>query len=165
MEVMFGKEKVTLKGNTVKLGDIAENFTAINTRFQEKSLDDFTEKVLVISVVPSLDTGVCDYQTKTFNKALEQFKKVKVITISNDLPFAQERWCGSSGLDHVITLSDHRNLDFAMKYGTLIEKHRLQTRAVFVLDQDRKIVYKEFVPVISDHPSYEEVTEVIKELL
>ncbi len=164
MEVMFGKESVALKGKQVQLGDRAENFTVLDNNLQEKSLADFTEKIIVISVVPSLDTNVCDYQTKTFNKNLSQFKKVAVLTISNDLPFAQKRWCGNAGLDSVITLSDYRDLDFAMKYGTLIEKHRLQTRAVFVLDEARNVIYKEYLSNVSEHPSYEEVVRLIEEI-
>ncbi len=164
MEVVFGKEKIALKGNEIKLGDKADNFTVLDNNLQEKTLDDYPSKFIVISVVPSIDTNVCEYQTKMFNKKLADFKKVTVLTISNDLPFAQKRWCGNAGLDSIITLSDYRDLDFAMKYGTLIENHRLQTRAVFVLDENRTIIYKEYVSNVSEHPSYEEVVKLIEEM-
>ena len=165
MDVVFGNQTITLQGACVKLGQIAENFHAIDNDFSEKKLTDYKTDYIVLSVVPSLDTGVCDYQTKTFNESLSEFKKVTVLTISNDLPFAQKRWCANSGLKNVVTLSDHKYLDFAMKYGTLLEPPRLQTRAVFVLDKDRKIVYKEYVDNVSDHPSYEEVTKLLTELI
>ncbi|MFP4078916.1 MAG: redoxin family protein, partial [Candidatus Izemoplasmataceae bacterium] len=84
-------------------------------------------------------------------------------TVSNDLPFAQERWCGSAGLENIITLSDHKDLDFAMKYGTLMEEYRLQARAVFVLDQNRKIVHVEYVNEVTEHPDYDSVVELVKQ--
>lgn len=164
MEVTFGNQKIALKGERVSLGDKAQNFVAIDTDLQVKTLQDYDDDYLVISVVPSVDTGVCDYQTKTFNKNLASFKNVRVITISNDLPFALKRWCGAAGLDHVVTLSDHRDLDFAKKYGTLLEPLRLQTRAVFVLDAERQVIYKEYVEDVSSHPSYDEVTMLLKEV-
>ena len=164
MEVVFGNEKIVLAGNAIELGQTAPNFTVMNNDLQMVSLDQFEEDFLVISVVPSIDTGVCDYQTKTFNQNLARFKKVKVLTISNDLPFAQKRWCGASGLKNVVTLSDYLNLDFAKQYGTLIPTLRLQARAVFILDQERKVIFKEIVKNVSDHPSYEEVESVLSEL-
>ena len=164
MTVTFAGQEVTLKGNGVKLGEIAPNFTVIGNDFKHVSLSDFKEDYIVLSVVPSLDTRVCDYQTKWFNEQTKKFKKVKVLTISNDLPFAQKRWCANEGLSHVITLSDHKDLAFALKYGTLIEAFRLQARAVFVLDSERRVIYKEIVPNVSDHPSYEEVLQLLEEV-
>lgn len=164
MVVTFSNQPVELSGSIVSVGDIAPNFKAIDPTFKEVSLKDFKEDYLVLSSVPSLDTRVCDYQTKTFNESIGKLKKVKVITLSNDLPFAQRRWCAASGLDHVITLSDYIHLDFALKYGLLLEPFRLLARAVFILDKDRKIIYKEIVSNVSNHPSYEEVVSILDSL-
>ncbi len=162
MPTTAGGQKVTVKGERKKIGDVAPDFHAIDRDMNEKRLKDFEDKYLVLSVVPSIDTGVCDFQTKKFNQALEAFDDVKVITISNDLPFAQKRWCAGAGMEHVVTLSDHRDLDFAMKYGTLISETRLQARSVFILDEDRKIVYLEYVEEISNHPDYDAVIDYLK---
>ncbi len=164
MRVTFGNKDVELKGKQLNLGDQAEDFLAITNDLKEKRLSDFNADIIVISVVPSLDTGTCDQQTRTFNERLNDMKKVTLITISNDLPFAQKRWCGNAGLQQAITLSDHQYLDFATKYGTLIEEHRLQTRAVFVLDKTRTVVYKEMVDNVSELPDFDEVVHAVNEL-
>lgn len=162
MNITFGGNKVTVKGTTKKVGDKAPNFKVIANDLSEKTLDDYNADYIVISAVPSIDTGVCDFQTKKFNKELSDLNNVEVLTISNDLPFAQKRWCASEGLDNVITLSDHKDLDFAMQYGTLIEDHRLQVRSVFVLDKDRNIIYVEYVNEVTNHPNYDKVVELLK---
>ena len=164
MRVTFGNKEVELKGKQMSLGDQAEDFVVISNNLKEKRLSDFDDDIIVLSVVPSLDTGTCDRQTRMFNERLNDLKKVTLITISNDLPFAQKRWCGNAGLQQAITLSDHKYLDFATKYGTLIEAHRLQTRAVFVLDKTRTIVYKEIVENVSELPDFDEVIHAVKEL-
>jgi thiol peroxidase len=162
MSVTFAGEPVTLKGNTKKVGDTAPNFKALDRDMKEQSLSDLQgDKYTVISVVPSIDTSVCDFQTKHFNKSLNDVKGIKVLTVSNDLPFAQKRWCANEGLENIITLSDHRDLDFALKYGTLMEEHRLQARAVFVLDSDLKIIHVEYVNEGTDHPNYETVVNLL----
>jgi len=162
MNITFGGNKVTVKGTIKKVGDKAPNFKVIANDLSEKTLDDYNADYIVISAVPSIDTGVCDFQTKKFNKELSDLNNVEVLTISNDLPFAQKRWCASEGLDNVITLSDHKDLDFAMQYGTLIEDHRLQVRSVFVLDKDRNIIYVEYVNEVTNHPNYDKVVELLK---
>ena len=165
MEVMFGNQAVRLKGKTKSVGDIAEDFTVVGNDLKDVKLSDFKDvPYLLISVVPSLDTGVCDVQTKTFNKALNDMKHIKVMTISNDLPFAQKRWCGNVDMKDVITLSDHKDLDFALKFGVLIEAYRLHARAVFILDPSRKIIYLEYVPKVSDHPAYDAIVKYIETL-
>ncbi|MFW5892915.1 MAG: thiol peroxidase [Bacillota bacterium] len=164
MSVTFAGQPVTLKGETRHLGDEAPIFKAVDRELNTRSLDEFLgSRYTVISVVPSIDTGVCDYQTKHFNQSLDDVEGVNVVTVSNDLPFAQERWCGSAGLENIITLSDHKDLDFAMKYGTLMEEYRLQARAVFVLDQNRKIVHVEYVNEVTEHPDYDSVVELVKQ--
>ena len=162
MQITFGGNKVTVKGDVKKVGDKAPDFKVIGNDLNEVNLSDFNEDYIVISAVPSIDTGVCDFQTKKFNQVLGSKENVKVLTVSNDLPFAQKRWCANEGLDNVITLSDHKDLDFAMKYGTLIEDHRLQVRSVFVLDKERNIVYLEYVSEVTDHPDYDKVIELLK---
>ena len=114
--------------------------------------------------MPSLDTTVCDMQARTVNKELTDRDDVLVITISNDLPFAQSRWCGNSGLNNVITLSDYLDLDFGNKYGTNIKELRLQARSVFVLDHNRKILYVEYVDEMSSHLNFDELISFVKKL-
>ncbi len=163
MAVTFAGNAVTLKGKTREVGEQAPDFTAIDRNLKERSLSSFEADYYVLSVVPSIDTGVCDYQTKKFNQTLDGLDGVKVLTISNDLPFAQKRWCASEGLEDIITLSDHRDLNFALRYGTLIEEHRLQARAVFVLDADWRILHVEYVSEVTDHPDYDAVVKLLKE--
>lgn len=165
MNVKFGDTVIKLTGQTQSVGNIAPNFTAVNRDLSSKSLSDFNEKIIVISVVPSLDTGVCDAQTRKFNEALNQMDDLVVLTLSNDLPFAQQRWCANAGLDNIITLSDHKDLDFAMQYGTLIFQHRLQSRAVFVLNENKEIVYLEYLDDVSKHPDYDAVLKVVNSLI
>lgn len=161
MKVKFGDNYLKLTGQAQSIGNIAPNFSAIDRNLAPKSLTDYHEKTIVISVVPSLDTGVCDAQTRKFNETLNQIDDLVVLTVSNDLPFAQQRWCASAGLEHIITLSDHKDLDFAMQYGTLIQTHRLQTRAVFVLNENREIIYLEYLDDVSKHPSYDAVIQAV----
>ncbi|MFP4286270.1 MAG: thiol peroxidase [Candidatus Izemoplasmataceae bacterium] len=164
MIVTFSNEPIELSGKSVALGDYAPDFKAVDPTFKTVSLSDFDSDYIVLSSVPSLETRVCDYQTKTFNENLSKFKKVSVITLSNDLPFTQRKWCGASGLNHVITLSDYIDLEFANQYGVLLKPYRLLARAVFVLNKERKIIYKEIVENVSNHPSYEEVTNLLSDL-
>ena len=162
MEVMFGNTAVTLSDQPLERGSVAPDFTVINTQMQPVTLADFSRDFVVISVVPSLDTGVCDYQTRTFHEQLKDRSDVDLLTISVDLPFAQKRWCGASSLDQVVTLSDHRSLDFGRKYGVVMAPLRILARAVFVLDKSRKIIYREYVRNVSDHPSYDEVIKLLE---
>ncbi|WP_290589375.1 thiol peroxidase [Alicyclobacillus sp.] len=152
-----------LVGPELKPGDKAPNFEVLNNDRQKVTLDDFKGKVKIISVVPSLDTGVCDAQTRRFNEeAAKLGDNVVVLTISADLPFAQKRWCGAAGVDRVITLSDHLHMSFAKAYGTYLEEHRLNSRAVFVVDSNDTITYAEYVPVAGQHPNYEAAIEAAK---
>lgn len=160
MKVTFAGTELNLVGTQLKTGDDLPNITLLNNELGEVNLHDF-EGVKVISVVPSLDTGVCDIQTRTFN---EELKDIPVITVSNDLPFAQARWCGASGIDNVVTLSDYRDNNFGSAFGTLIQELKLQTRAVFVVDANNKIVYDEYLSEITEHPNYEAVTNFINSL-
>lgn len=162
-EITFKNNPVTLSGQQVNEGDVAPNFTVLDNDLNQKSLDDYANKKKLISVVPSIDTGVCDQQTRKFNEEASQEDGV-VLTISVDLPFAQKRWCASNGLDNVVTLSDHRDLSFGENFGVVMEGMRLLARSVFVLDQDNKVVYKEIVSEGTNFPDFEKVLEAYKNL-
>src|SRR5690625_3861670 len=161
-QVTFNQDPVTLLGTEVKVGDQAPNFTVLSNDLEEVSLDDFEGKVKLISVVPSVDTGVCSQQTKRFNEEADQIGNTHVLTISMDLPFAQTRWCAANGVKNISTLSDHRDADFGEKYGALIKELRLLTRAIFVIDSNDKIVYVEYVQEVTDHPDYDQALEAAK---
>ena len=160
----FKGKPITLLGDAKKVGDIAPDFKALSIKNESKNLSDFKSSYIVLNVVPSLDTTVCDMQARTVNKELTDRDDVLVITISNDLPFAQSRWCGNSGLNNVITLSDYLDLDFGNKYGTNIKELRLQARSVFVLDHNRKILYVEYVDEMSSHLNFDELISFVKKL-
>lgn len=160
--VTFKENPVTLLGQEVKVGEQAPDFTVLGNDLSEKHLNDF-QGVRIISVVPSLDTGVCDAQTRKFNEEVEKLEGISVITISNDLPFAQARWCGAAGLEGAVTLSDHRDLSFGNAYGVAIEELRLLTRAVFVVDSSNTVTYVEYVSEATNHPDYEAALQAAKE--
>ena len=126
VQVTFQEKPVTLLGEEIKVGDQAPDFTVLSNDLSEKSLKDYEGKVKLISVVPSLDTGVCSAQTKRFNEEADKLDNVHVLTISMDLPFAQTRWCAANGIKKLDTLSDHRDADFGEKYGVLIKELRLE---------------------------------------
>ncbi|MBE0700430.1 MAG: thiol peroxidase [Acholeplasmataceae bacterium] len=155
---------ITLFGTLKKIGEDAPDFKAVNTKFETMSLSDFKARYVILNVVPSLDTTVCDRQARTVNTELTDREDVVVLTISNDLPFAQARWCGNSGLPNVITLSDYLDFDFGKKYGTLIQELKLQARSVFVLNESRKIIYLEYVDEMSQHINFDELIGFLKKL-
>jgi thiol peroxidase len=146
---------LTLIGPELKPGDPAPDFTATDGSLKPVSLADTGNGVRIISVVPSLDTPVCDAQTKRFNEAAAQMPTVDILTVSMDLPFAQKRWCGAYAVDKVKMLSDHKDGSFGANYGTLIKELRIESRAIFVIDQQNKIRHAEYVKEVADHPDYE----------
>jgi Peroxiredoxin len=146
---------LTLVGPELKAGDKAPTFTVLTNDLKEASLNGSAGKVRLISVVPSLDTPVCDAQTRRFNQEAGNLGDVAILTISMDLPFAQKRWCGAAGVDKVQTLSDHRDASFSQAYGTLIKELRLDSRAVFVVDAKDTVRYVEYVKEVSAHPNYD----------
>lgn len=162
-QVTFKGNPVTLIGPKLTVGDKAPDFTVLTNDLQERSLSDYAGKVKLISVVPSLDTGICSEQTKRFNEEADKFANVHILTISMDLPFAQSRWCAAEGVHKLDTLSDHRDADFGQKYGTLIKELRLLARAIFVVDASDRISYVEYVPEVSSHPNYEHVLQHLQE--
>ncbi len=162
----FKGTPLTVLGSPLRVGDRAPNVTLLGTNLEPVSIDGFAGKIRLISVVPSLDTGICDHQTRRFNEEASALgEDVVVLTVSADLPFAQARWCAASGLERVITLSDHRDMAFGDAYGTHITELRLEQRAVFVVDRDGIIRYVEYVPEIAQHPDYEAAFEAVRQLL
>ncbi|AMA71730.1 MULTISPECIES: thiol peroxidase [Aneurinibacillus] len=161
--VTFKGNPVTLIGEEVKVGDTAKDFTVLAQGLQPYSLNDGKGTVHLISVVPSIDTGVCDAQTRRFNEEASKLPNVEVLTVSVDLPFAQARWCGAAGIENVKMLSDHRDLSFGEAFGVAIKELRLLTRAIFVLDKDNKVTYVEYVPEVTNHPDYEKAIAAAKE--
>ena len=152
-----------LAGPELKVGDPAPDFKAVDKGLAETSLG-ATSGVRVFSVVPSLDTPVCDMQTKKFNDEAGKLPGINFYTISVDLPFAQNRWCDSFGVDHVKMISDHKYADFGEKYGTLIKDWRVESRAIFVIGADNVVKYVEYVPEVAEHPNYDAALAVAKEL-
>nr|WP_251027280.1 MULTISPECIES: thiol peroxidase [unclassified Exiguobacterium] len=140
----FKGNAITLVGTAVEVGQQAPDFEVLANDLSPVMRDTY-QGVRIISVVPSIDTGVCDAQTRKFNEEAARIDGVTVLTISNDLPFAQRRWCAASGLDNVVTLSDHRDLSFGTQYGVAIEELRLLARSVFVIDAANEVVYAEYL--------------------
>ncbi|MBZ5753196.1 thiol peroxidase [Metabacillus rhizolycopersici] len=159
MGVTFLGNPVTLIGSQVKAGDKAPNYTVLANDLSEVTLDSSKGHVRLISVVPSIDTGVCDAQTRRFNEEATKLDNVKVLTVSVDLPFAQTRWCGSNGIENVQTLSDHRDLSFGEAFGVAIKELRLLARSVFVVDSNDVVTYAEYVNEVTEHPNYEAAIE------
>lgn len=145
----------TLLGPELKTGDKAPDFEAVDDKLQNVSLASTGKTVRIFSVVPSLDTPVCDAQTKRFNEEACSLPGVDIYTISMDLPFAQKRWCGAFGVDKVKMLSDHRTGSFGEHYGTLIKELRIESRAIFVVDKENKLRHVEYVKEVAEHPNYE----------
>ncbi|WP_050182873.1 thiol peroxidase [Domibacillus robiginosus] len=160
--VTFKENRITLIGNEVKTGNKAPDFTLLANDLSEVTLADTTGKVRIISVVPSIDTGVCDAQTRRFNEEAAKLENVDVLTVSADLPFAQSRWCAAAGLENIKTLSDHRDFSFAQNYGVGIEELRLLARSVFVLDSKDNVTYVEYVSEATNHPNYDAAIEAAK---
>jgi len=158
--VTFAGKPATLYGPEIKVGDQAPDFTVVDNGLKPVSLSDF-KGVKLISVVPSLDTPVCDAQTRRFNEEAANLNAT-VLTISVDLPFAQKRWCGAAGIDKVITLSDYQTMSFGSAYGTYLKDLRLEARAVFVVNSNNEVTYVEYVKEVTDHPDYESALEAVK---
>ena len=157
---------ITLMGTELQVGDKAPDFVAVDNDLNPVSFDSFRGKVCIVSSVPSLDTPVCDMETRRFNDEAGRLgDDVEILTISMDLPFAQKRWCGVAGVDRVQTLSDHRDAAFGQAYGVLIKGLRLLARAVFVVDKEGTIRYMELVKEIASEPDYDAVMTALKELV
>ena len=158
---------MTLVGEELKVGMPAPDFKVTdNGMLPVKFLRTFKGKVTVISSVPSLDTGICDLQTRRFNKEAEALgPDVNIITISMDLPFAQARWCGAAGVKAVRTFSDYQKAEFGKNWGLLIKELRLLARAVYIVDKDGIVKYAQIVPEVAKEPDYEEVLAALRALI
>jgi thiol peroxidase len=151
-----------LIGPELHSGDDAPDFDLVDNSLKPVTLKDTGSQVRILSVVPSLDTPVCDAQTKRFNEEAAKLTGVEIFTVSMDLPFAQKRWCGQFGVDKVKMLSDHKEGSFGSHYGTLIKELRIESRAIFVLDPHNKIRHAEYVKEVADHPNYEAALEAAR---
>ena len=157
---------LTLIGEEVKVGDPAPDVEVLDNGLSPVKLSSFSGKICVISSVPSLDTPVCDMETRRFNEEAGKLgADVAILTISMDLPFAQKRWCGAAGVDKLTTLSDHRDAAFGEAYGVLIKELRLLARAVFVVDREGRIQYIQLVRELTEEPDYEPVLDAVKKLI
>jgi len=152
---------MTLIGPELKVGDTAPDFSAVDDSLKDVNLATTGSGTRIFSVVPSLDTPVCDAQTKRFNEESARLPGVQIFTVSMDLPFAQKRFCNSFALDNIRMLSDHRSGSFGEAYGTLIKDLRIHSRAIFVVGPDNKIRYVEYVPEVGSHPNYEAVLAAV----
>jgi len=162
----FKGNPLTLVGPELKAGDQAPDFSINKSLVEQASLKDFAGKVKLISVVPSIDTGVCDAQTRRFNEAAASLgDNVVILTVSADLPFAQARWCGAAGVDKVVMLSDYKDNSFGKAYGVLINEFALDMRSIFVIDANDKIQYVEYLAEMTEHPNYDQAINAVKELL
>ncbi|MCS7299868.1 MAG: thiol peroxidase [Spirochaetia bacterium] len=157
--ITFKGSPLTLSGeNFVEVGDVAPDFTAYDTNLNPVKLSDFRGKKVIISSVPSLDTSVCDIETKKFNDIAKKLDpNVVILTISMDLPFAQKRWCGANDVQNVKTVSDYKDREFATKYGVYINELGLLARVVFVVDENGKVKYKQVVKEVASEPDYDDV--------
>src|SRR5512139_3149213 len=156
---------LTLVGKGVKVGEAAPDFTALDNGLAPVKLSAFRGKVCIVSSVPSLDTPVCDLETKKFNEEAGKLgPNVQILTISMDLPFAQKRWCGAAGVTRLQTLSDHRDASFGNSFGVLIKELRLLARAVFLVDKKGTIKYVQLVKEVTQEPNYQEVLDALKKL-
>lgn len=164
--ITFAGNPMTLLGDGVTVGQKAPDFTALNTQLEARSLSNYTGKVLAVYAVPSLDTGICDMQTRWFNEeAAKLGDGVQILAISCDLPFAQGRWCGAANISNIETLSDHRDVSFGLNYGVLIKELRLLTRSMFIIDKDGTIAYTQIVPEVTTELDIDAPIEAIKKLL
>ncbi|MBN1285202.1 MAG: thiol peroxidase [Anaerolineae bacterium] len=153
----------TLIGNAVTVGDQAPDFTVLDNTFKPVRFSELPGKVYVISAVPSLDTSVCDAETRRFNQeAAKLGDDVAILTISMDLPYAQKRWCGATGVDRVTTLSDFKDREFGQAYGVITQESGLLARAVFVVDKTGRISYIQLVPEIAAEPDYNAVLQAVE---
>ncbi len=155
---------LTLIGPELKAGDAAPDFECVDNGLQAVKLSSTGGSVRVFSVVPSLDTPVCDAQTKRFNEEAAKLSGVDIFTVSMDLPFAQKRWCGAFGVERVKMLSDHRTGSFGSAYGTLIKELRIHSRAIFVVDGSNRIRHAEYVKEVADHPNYDAALGAVRSL-
>jgi thioredoxin-dependent peroxiredoxin len=164
--VTFKGGAMTLLGPEIKVGDKAPDFKVADNNLQAATLDSFRGKIKILTSVPSLDTPVCDMETRRLNEEAGKMPdNVVVLTVSMDLPFAQKRWCAAAGVEKVKTLSDYQGRSFGLAYGVLVKELQLLGRAVFIVDDQDIVRYVEMVPEITKEPDYDRVLGAVKALL
>ena len=165
--IQFGGKAATVIGPDMEVGQKAPEFTVHAQNWADfTGLAETQGKVRIIAAVPSLDTSVCDRETRKFNEeAAALSEDITILVISTDLPFTQKRWCGAAGIEQVQVLSDHKTADFDAKYGCLLKDQRILRRAVFVVDCSDRLVYVAYMPVLGEEPDYAEVLAAAKAAL
>ena len=162
MKITFNGDPITLVGPVLRVGDDAPDFLVVDNTLKNVTLKDTSGKRIFV-VVPSIDTSVCDTEVRRFNQeATKLGEDVTIYTISMDLPFAQGRWCGGAGIDRVKTVSDYKDREFGNNYGVYINELGLLSRAVFIVDENNKVVYVEYLNEITEEPDYEKALEALK---
>ena len=165
MDITFGGDKVTLEGKEIKVGDVAPSFKAVNKDLSDFNSEDLKGKIVVYSVAPSIDTPVCALQATTFNEeATKLSDDVKIVTVTVDLPFAQERFCSVKGIDNADIVSDYRYKEFGKKFGFMMEELQLLARGVVIVDRDGKVAYVEYVPEVTNDVNFDKALEEVKKL-
>lgn len=164
--ITFKGNPFTLLGQEIKIGIKAPDFTVVDNGLAPVTLASYSGKIKIISAVPSLDTPVCDTETRRFNQEAAGLPdSVAVLTISLDLPFAQKRWCGAAGIDKVTTLSDYQDRSFASAYGILIKELKLLARAIFIIDASDTVRYIQVVPEVTNEPDYAAVIAAVRTMI
>ncbi len=163
-DITFMGNPMPVVGKEIKVGSKAPDFTALKADLSPLKLSDYAGQVVVISAAPSIDTSVCATQTAKFNAEADKLG-INVVAISCDLPFALGRFCAAEGIDKVVTVSDHKDLDFGSKYGFILEPLRLLARGVVVVDKEGVVKYVEYVPEVTNEPDYDAALKVAKSLL
>jgi thiol peroxidase len=165
--IQFAGEDVTIIGEDVQVGQSAPEFTAHTKEWSEvKALESTNGKVRIIGSLLSMETSVCDKETRQFNiEAAKLSDDIAIIMVSMDLPFTLKNWCSAAGIDEVITLSDHKYADFGEKYGVLIKEQRFLRRAVFIVDENDQVIYADYMSALGDEPDYSEVLETARAAL
>lgn len=163
-QITMGGNPVTLLGEEIKVGAVAPSFKAVKPDMTEFDFSELDGKIKILSVVPSMDTRICEFQTIRFNEEATKNPNVAVITVSVDLPFAQKRFCVANSIENAIVVSDHRSLDFGVKYGFAIEGLRLLARGIVVVDEKNIVRYVEYVKEVGSHPDYDKVLEFVEKM-
>jgi len=163
----LGDKFVTILGDDLKVGDVAPEFTSVIPGWAAVNpLQESRGKVIILSAVPSLDTDVCDRETRRFNEEASRLgDDIVIYTISTDFPMAQKRWCGAAGVEKVKVVSDVVETDFGLKYGVLIKERRYFRRSVFIVGRDGKLTFVKYLPTLGEEPDYDEVINAAREAL
>lgn len=165
MDITFGGNKINLEGKEIKVGDLAPSFKAVKRDLSDFNSDDLKGKIVVYSIAPSIDTPVCALQATTFNEeATKLSDDVKIVTVTVDLPFAQERFCSVKGIENADIVSDYKYKEFGKKFGFMIEELQLLARGVVIVDRDGKVAYVEYVPEVTHDVNFDKALEEVKKL-